>query len=110
MNKGSDPKAFAEEITGQVHDLWLDLDEGVVFDKRARVVAIPLFRKIPGPIEKTLTIRTVRSMHVRDTEQVRWYDINTVRIDISLNRVLIRCSVPLQIQFDVLDPFAISVA
>jgi hypothetical protein len=89
-------------VVDQLHDWWLDID-AIEWDRAECHVRIPFCRdkiKLAShSYDAWVTVAGVRSLQVRDTEKVGYYDLN--RILVERGKLAFECGVPLRIEFDV---------
>jgi len=97
-----------EEITGEVHDMWIDLD-AVKCDDKARQVVIPVVptvwkRWLWGLLQSgragkepslLLTIKGVKEAQIEDRERIGLYPINRLRFEERKRELVVRCDMPL---------------
>ncbi|MGD9691906.1 MAG: hypothetical protein AB7G17_03615 [Phycisphaerales bacterium] len=86
-------------LSGWTHDLWFDADalRAQIGQDRLVIVLWRTFSR--GEKEETceLEIRGVRSMEVRDTEEVGWYDVDWIEVDDGNTEAVIHGNVPITV-------------
>ena len=73
-------KELAANLSGEVHDLYVWVDE-IVMDEDSRELLVPLrVHKRDAPT-RVLVFKAVESCEIQDTEQIGRYDLNRVVFD-----------------------------
>lgn len=101
------------DVVNRIHDLWFDLQR-LRFDQPAGTLKIDLFdedqylaaRSRPqcNPTANfSLTFAHVEAVDVRDTQRVRFYDINSISYDPDSKLVTISTGIPLEFRIRVTD-------
>ena len=91
--------ARSEKLSAWTHDMALDADALRAQIGRERLVIV-LWRTFSrGEKEETceLEIRGVRSVEVRDTEGVGWYDVDWIEVDDGNTEAVIHGNVPITV-------------
>jgi hypothetical protein len=83
-------------LTSQIHDSWFSVDD-IQWDASRRRLVIPLCNRKGCPASRFLIIEDVMSWDVRDTEQIGWYDIDSLQFDDEFGRVLLTGNIPISI-------------
>jgi len=108
----TDPREIPR-IVSLIHDHWLDA-ESVNFDSEKSTLNIRYLKKVGSSssfasrsrfpaLECFLRIFRVKSLVVRDTQKVRFYDINTLVYDAASMSLLIKTGIPFEIRAVVAD-------
>jgi hypothetical protein len=81
-----------------IHDLWFDLEDLLGESGKTRHLRLTSdFRREPVQIEYRLTIGNVLKVEVRDTERIRYYDLNELEYHEGV--VTVVTGVPLLLRF-----------
>lgn len=105
MVHASDHANRAEQLTGQVHDMWFSVDD-VHIDAERHELVIPLHLKPKAPPQARLVIPNARAVRITDLERVGLYDINYVKIQMPERMLSVHGNIPIRIDIEADDPCA----
>ncbi|MCB9838082.1 MAG: hypothetical protein H6813_01985 [Phycisphaeraceae bacterium] len=87
-------------ISGWVHDLWFDADAlSAQIACGPRSVRIPLYEERSQAPVRHLVVENVDSIEINDSQNVRWYDINSIKIEDDDSRAKLVGNIPITVVF-----------